>query len=306
MPQHITEQKNPASVRLEEKSATEILRIMNREDRKVAPAVGKVIPQIARAVKLATRVLGRGGRMVYLGAGTSGRLGVLDAAECLPTFNTTDVIAVLAGGPRAMFRPAEGTEDDAALARRDLRRIGFSQRDLLVGLSASGRTPYTLGGMRYARSLGAKTIGVTSNPAGPIRQWSDVAIVAVTGPEVIAGSSRLKAGTAEKLVLNMLSTAAMARLGRTLSGLMISVRISNRKLRERGELILCNVAGVKRNEARRALAVSGGKLPVALLMLLKKISAREARRLLARGKNPAAVARQAMKENAAGRLRPKR
>jgi len=275
-----TERENPASVSLDTKSTKEILRLINREDRKVAPAVGKVIPQIARAVDLAVEALGRGGRLVYLGAGTSGRLGVLDAAECIPTFGTDHVLGVMAGAPQAMFRPTETKEDNPREALRDLRRIKLGRGDVLVGISASGRTPYTLSGMRNARRVGAKTIAVTSNPRAPLRSLADVAIVPVVGPEVIAGSTRMKAGTAQKLVLNMLSTATMVRLGRVFSYWMVNLQLNNRKLRKRAQTILTRAAGVSSAVAKRTLEESGRNLPVALLMLWKKISKDQALRLL--------------------------
>lgn len=279
-PSRVTERRNPVSADLDTRSTREILEIINREDHKVAPAVRKVIPQIARAADLAVRAHRQGGRMIYLGAGTSGRLGVLDAAECIPTFGTDSIKAIMAGAPESMFRPTETSEDNPGLAVRDLRRIRFGRRDVLVGISASGRTPYVLGGMRYARRLGAKTVALTSNPAAPSRQLADVAIVPVVGPEVIAGSTRMKAGTAQKLVLNMLSTATMVRLGRVFSNLMIFVQLNNEKLRKRGEEILAEVTGSAPAAAATALTESGGRLPVALLMLKKGVSRRQAVRLL--------------------------
>jgi N-acetylmuramic acid 6-phosphate etherase len=289
----ITERINSASADLDTKSTREILRIINGEDRKVAPAVARVIPQIVRAVDLIGECLTQGGRLIYLGAGSSGRLGVLDAAECIPTFGTDQVIGLMAGAPEAMFRPTEASEDDPRLAVRDLRRVKLSRRDVLVGISASGRTPYVLGGMQYARKLRAKTIGLTCNPRAPLKGLADVPVIPVVGPEVIAGSSRMKAGTAQKLVLNMLSTASMVRLGRVLSNLMVNVQLTNRKLRQRGLDILVRASGASPRRAAAALARSGGQLPVALLMLAKKISKAEALRLLAGGKNTASILRSA-------------
>jgi N-acetylmuramic acid 6-phosphate etherase len=242
-------------------------------------------------VDLIVTALKQGGRFVYLGAGTSGRLGVLDAAECIPTFGTDRVVGVLAGAPAAMFRPTEVSEDNPAQAVRDLRRLKFRNRDVLVGISASGHTPYTLGGMRYARRLGAATIALTCNPRSPLSGVANVAIVPVVGPEVIAGSTRMKAGTAQKLVLNMLSTASMVRWGRVFSNLMINVQASNRKLRRRAAAILAKAAGVSSVRAARALEESGRELPTALLMLWKKISKAEAGLLLANAPNPAALLR---------------
>jgi len=294
-PKHerITERQNPISAGLDAKSTLEVLRIINREDRKVAPAVAKVIPQIARAAQLAIKASAEGGRLVYLGAGTSGRLGVLDAAECIPTFGTDSVVGVMAGAPEAMFRPTEASEDDPSLAVRDLRRVRFNRRDVLVGISASGRTPYVLGGLRYARRLGAKTVALTSNPNAPIKRLADVSIVPVVGPEVIAGSTRMKAGTAQKLALNMLSTVTMVRLGRVFSNLMIFMQLNNEKLRKRGLDILVETIGASPAAAARALEESRWRLPVALLMLAKGISRQEAAKLLQSGASVVAVLRAA-------------
>ncbi len=267
----------------------EILRVINREDARVAPAIRKVIPQIVRAVDLATGALARGGRLIYLGAGTSGRLGVLDAAECVPTFGTDRVQAVLAGAPRAMFAAVEGSEDNPRLAVGDLRRIKLGHRDVLVGVSASGRTPYTLGGMRYARKVGAATVALTCNPKAPMRSAADISIIPVVGPEIIAGSSRMKSGTAQKLVLNMISTATMVRLGRTLSGAMIGVQITNHKLRERAKEILMHVAGISAARAFAAIEASGRSLPVALVMLNQNVTRERAVQLLEGGLNVSAL-----------------
>jgi N-acetylmuramic acid 6-phosphate etherase len=291
--ERITEREKPASASLDAKPTREILHIINREDHRVAPAVALVLPQVARAVDLAVKALAEGGRLIYLGAGTSGRLGVLDAAECIPTFGSDRVVGVMAGAPEAMFRPTEVSEDNPRRAIRDLRRIKLGRRDVLVGISASGRTPYTLGGMRYARRLGAKTVAVTSNPKAPLTRLAHVAIVPDVGPEVIAGSTRMKAGTAQKLVLNMLSTATMVRLGRVLFNWMINLQLKNRKLRERAKAILAKAAGISPARAARALRESGEQLPVALLMLWKDLSKQQALGLLGEGPNTASVLRAA-------------
>jgi N-acetylmuramic acid 6-phosphate etherase len=301
----ITERENPASVALDTKPTREILRLINREDRRVAPAVAKTVPQIARAVDVAVRALRQGGRMIYLGAGTSGRLGLLDAAECLPTFGSDRVLAVIAGGRGAMLKSKEGVEDNPLEAERDLRRVRLSNKDVLVGISASGHTPYTLGGMRYARQVGAKTVGLTANPDAPMKPLADVFIAPVVGPEVIAGSSRMKAGTAQKLVLNMLSTATMVRLGRVFSNWMISVQLTSKKLRERGQQILIRVTGASPTRAARTLKAAGGSLPVALLMLQRGIKRDKAQQLLARGKSIAAVLRSCLGERADPELPPR-
>jgi N-acetylmuramic acid 6-phosphate etherase len=287
----ITERENPASAALDTKPTREILRIINREDQRVAPAVAKTLPQIARAVDMTVRALSQGGRMIYLGAGTSGRLGVLDASECPPTFGSDRVLAVIAGGHGAMFKSKEGTEDNPREAERDLRRVKLTRKDVLVGIAASGYTPYVLGGMHYARRVGAKTVGLAANPAAPMKSLADVFIAPVVGPEVIAGSSRMKAGTAQKLVLNMLSTATMVRLGRVYSHWMINVQLTNRKLRERGQRILSRITGASPTRAARTLKAAEGSLPVALLMLRQGIKRDEALHLLMREKNIAAALR---------------
>ena len=282
---------------LDTRSTREILRTINREDHRVAPAVLKAVPQIAGAVDLAVETIRNGGRLVYLGAGTSGRLGALDAVECLPTFGTTSVVGVLAGGPPAMLASVEGSEDDDRQAVRDLRAIMLTKVDLLVGISASGRTPYTLAGMRYARRLGAKVVALCSNPGSAMEREADVAIVLRTGPEVVAGSTRMKAGTAQKLVLNMISTATMVRLGRVLSNLMVNVQLTNEKLWQRAQAIVVRETGASPATAQRALRESGGDLPLALLMLWKRVSRDEAARLVASGSTIAAVLREAQKES---------
>ena len=290
----ITEKGNPASVSLDAKPTREILRIINREDHRVPAAVAKVIPQTAQAVELIVRALAQGGRLIYCGAGTSGRLGVLDAVECIPTFGTDRVLGVMAGAPKALYRPTEVTEDDPRQAVRDLRRVKLNSRDVLVGISASGRTPYTLGGMRRAKRVRATTIAVTSNPGSPLTKVAEVSIVPVVGPEVIAGSTRMKAGTAQKLVLNMLSTASMIRFGRVLSNWMVNVQSTNQKLRQRARNILVRATGVSPARAARALAESGGHLPVAMLMLAKQIDSSEASHILRGATNPADVLRAAL------------
>lgn len=290
-----TERRNPRSAALDTKSTLQILRIINREDTKVARAVRKTIPQIARAVDMAVAALAKGGRLVYLGAGTSGRLGVLDAAECIPTFGTEQVVAVMAGAPDSLFRPSEISEDDPALGERDLRRIRFSRADVLVGISASGRTPYVIGGLRYARRMRAPTVLLTANPEAEASSFAMVTIGPVVGPEVIAGSTRMKAGTAQKLVLNMISTGTMVRLGRVFSNLMIQVQLTNAKLRKRAEGILVQSTGATVAQAREALEDSGMSLPVAMLMLASGLNREKAAALLKSGPSASEVLRRALK-----------
>ena len=294
--EQITERANPASASLDTKSTQEILRIINREDHRVAPAVRKTLPQIACAVDMAVEAIRNGGRLVYLGAGTSGRLGVLDAAECVPTYGTDRVVAILGGAPASLTSSVERVEDDPQQAVRDLKKIRFTRHDLLLGISASGGAPYVLGGLRWARKLGAKAVGLTCNPAAPLKALADVTIIPVVGSEVITGSSRMKAGTAQKLVLNMISTATMVRLGRVLSNRMINVQLTNQKLWTRAEGIVMKLTGASEAAAAKALKDSRRNLPVALLMVLRKIPRAEAARRLQEGPSVAAVLRQAMED----------
>jgi len=279
-----TEQRNLRSRGLDRKSTLGVLRALNREDARVAPAVRRELPHIARAVDAIVNSLQRGGNLYYVGAGTSGRLAVVDAAECPPTFGTPPgkVRAVIAGGARALQHAVEGAEDSARNGVRDLRRAGISNRDVVVGLSASGTTPYVLGALDFAHRIGAVTVGVTSNPRSPLAKCSDISIAPDTGPEAIAGSTRLKAGTAQKLVLNLLSTAAMVRLGRIFENWMVHVALTNQKLRRRGARILEEAAGVAPRTAKHALRQSGHNLPVALVMLKTGASVADAKRSLAK------------------------
>lgn len=278
-----TEQRNPRSRGLDRKSTLEILRALNREDATVALAVRRELPQIARAVDAIAKALRHGGTLFYIGAGTSGRLAVLDAAECPPTFGTPPgmVRAIIAGGERALRHAVEGAEDSAANGARDLRRAGVSRRDVVVGIAASGTTAYVLGALDFARRRDAVTVGVTSNPRSPVARKARISIAPDTGPEAVAGSTRLKAGTAQKMVLNLLSTAAMVRLGRVYENWMVHVALTNQKLRRRGARILEEAAGVSLSYAEHALRQSGHNLPVALVMLKTGASAPDARRRLA-------------------------
>lgn len=263
-------------------SAIEIVRLMNREDRKVAPAVGRELPAIARAVDAIVNRMEAGGRLIYVGAGTSGRLGVLDASECPPTFGTSpeDVLALIAGGKRAVTEPVERAEDDRGTARRDLKKIVVTEDDSVVGLAASGTTPYVLAAVSYARRQGALTIAVTANRKSPLAKAAEIAITPDVGPEVLTGSTRLKAGTAQKMVLNMLSTATMVRLGHAYENLMIDLMKTNRKLKDRAKRILVEATGKDLSEAEHALRQSKHNLRVALLMLKRRIPAGKARKAL--------------------------
>jgi len=257
--------------------------VMNREDRLVPRAVARELAPITRAVELVAKALANGGRLIYIGAGTSGRLAALDAAECPPTFGVPPrlVQAVVAGGRRALTQAAEGVEDSASQGARDLAARKIGARDVVVGVTASGGTPYVLGALRFARKRGAQTVLLTSNRNSPARRAAHITIAPHTGPEVIAGSTRMKAGTAQKLVLNMLSTAAMIRLGRVYNNWMVDLSMTNAKLRSRGLRILREATGASAAEAKRALAQSGG-LRLALMMLKTGASVSEARRTLQR------------------------
>ncbi len=273
-----TEARNLAAARLDSSSSLEIARLINAEDAKVAPAVRRALPQIARAIDLIAAALERGGRLIYVGAGTSGRIAALDAAECPPTFNTDPRLVqfVMAGGQKALGAAVEANEDSRALGRRDVAAKKPGKDDVVVGIAASGRTPYTIAAVEYARRHGAKTVAVTCNPNSALGRAADVSIVVEVGPEVVAGSSRMKAGTAQKMVLNMLSTGAMARLGFVYGNLMVNVHLKNRKLVQRGIAILQSAAGVDEKRARRALRAAGNLVPVALLMVQTGVSPREA------------------------------
>ncbi len=279
-----TEQRNPRSRGLDLQPTREILRIINREDARVAAAVGRELPQIARAVEAIVLGLGRGGRLIYVGAGTSGRLATLDAAECPPTFGVAPrlVQAVVAGGRRAWTQAAEGAEDSAAQGARDLAAKRITARDVVVALTASGSTRYVLGALGYARRRHAVTVGITANHRSPLARLADITIAPQVGPEVIAGSTRMKAGTAQKLVLNMLSTAALVRLGHVYDNWMIDVALTNRKLRRRGLRILEQATNASVSAARRALRQARHDLRVALVMLKTGADAAAARRRLKR------------------------
>jgi len=283
-----TEQRNAGTQGLDQRTTREIVRAIARQDASVPRAVAREIPSIARAVDAIAGAMGSGGRLIYVGAGTSGRLAVLDAAECPPTFGISPrrVQAMIAGGRRALTGAVEGAEDDAARGRKDLAAKRVGPRDAVVGLSASGTTPYVLGALQLARRRGARTIAVTANRRSPIARAARIAIVPETGPEVIAGSTRMKAGTAQKLILNMLSTAAMVRLGRVYNNWMIDVALSNKKLRARGLRILQEASGAHAPDAARALRLAKNNLRVALIMLKSGANADDAaRRLRSAGGN---------------------
>ena len=277
-----TERPNPASAHIDELSTLDMLAVMNDADQTVPLAVRKILPDIARAVDTITQCLEQGGRLFYLGAGTSGRLGILDAVECPPTYGTEPelVQGLMAGGTAAIFKAQEGAEDRPELAANDLTQAGFTARDTLVGIAASGRTPYVIGGLDYARSLGAKTIALACTEKAEIAAHAHIALCPLTGPEVITGSTRLKAGTAQKLVLNMLSTGTMIKLGKVYGNLMVDVKATNNKLSERARRIVMEAAGCTREEAASALERTSGRAKPAILMAVTGCTPAEAEKQL--------------------------
>jgi len=277
-----TEETNPKTKDIDRRSTIEIIQLINQEDTAVAEAVSRVLDRIAEAVDLIVERLGSGGRLIYVGTGTSGRLGVLDASECPPTFGVSAdlVLGIIAGGYDALRRAVEALEDDPQQAARDLQSQNASAQDVVVGVSASGNTPYTLGAIEYANKIGAASIAVTCNPDSRMAAASGVSIAPLVGPEVIAGSSRMKAGTAQKMILNMLSTATMIRLGLVYSNLMSNVKATNEKLRRRAGAILAEEAGISAEESARVFESAGGDLRIALLMAKSNVSRADAERLL--------------------------
>ncbi len=280
----LTEQANPASRGIDSKSTEEILAIMNAEDYFVAPAVALEIPRIAQAVDAIVSAFRRGGRLFYIGAGTSGRLGVLDASECPPTFGVPAemVQGIMAGGEAALSRATEASEDDPSMGERDLLQRGFTARDILCGIAASGRTPYVLGAVAAARHLGAVTIGLSCTPDSELARAVSIPITPLPGPEIVAGSTRLRAGTATKLVLNMLTTAAMIRMGFVYGNLMVNVQPRNAKLLARARRIVAEAAEIDGDEAARLLEAAGGSVKTAIVMGRARLSREAANGLLER------------------------
>lgn len=277
-----TERRNPASEELDSMSTLALVTLMNREDARVPRAIAKVLPAIAQAVDRIAQGLARGGRLIYVGTGTSGRIGALDSSECPPTFGTDPRLVqfLIAGGENALAHATEASEDSAELGRKDLLHKRITKNDVVVGLAASGRTPYTMAALEAAREKGAATIAIACNRNSDLGKLADVAIEPVVGPEVLTGSSRMKAGSAQKMICNMLSTGAMVRLGYVYSNLMVNLRMSNKKLQVRGRIILENLTGATADEASSALEKSGWNLPVALVMLKADVSKTEATRRL--------------------------
>ena len=277
-----TEDRNQHSANIDTLSTLEMVKLLNDEDKKVAYAVEAQLEQIAAAVDVITEQLRQNGRLVYIGCGTSGRLGVLDAAECPPTYSTDpgQVIGLIAGGPNAMFRAVEGAEDDAEMGERDLKAIDFDSRDVLVGIAASGRTPYVVRAMEYAKSCDAHVIGVACCTGSEVEKAAEIAIVPMPGPEVITGSTRMKSATAQKMVLNMLSTCAMIKLGKVYGNLMVDVKASNQKLIHRCRRIVSEATGVSEEKADESLNQCEYRPKVAIVMLLRGVDAVQAQKML--------------------------
>ena len=278
----ITEQRNPNSMHVDSLSALEIVQLMNKEDKQVPLAIEKCLPQIAQAVECIVAAFQQGGRLVYIGAGTSGRLGVLDASECPPTFGVSPemVKGIIAGGERALRHPIEGAEDSKAQAVVDLQTIQFSSKDVLVGIAASGRTPYVIGALEYAKSLGSVTVSIASNPNSAMANIVNIAIDTVVGPEVLTGSSRLKSGTAQKLVLNMLTTASMILMGKCYQNLMVDVQASNEKLKARAIRIVMQATDCDKALAEETLKQADQNAKLAIMMILSGLDRAQAEALL--------------------------
>lgn len=287
-----TERRNPRTEHIDQLSTYDMVKLMNQEDHQVPEAVGRELEHIAQAVDAVYEALSAGGRLIYIGCGTSGRLGILDAVECPPTYSTDPdlVVGLIAGGVPAIFRAAEGAEDDRSQGAADLKDIQFSQKDILVGIAASGRTPYVLGAVEYARSLGARTVAVSCCPGSQLDQAADIGIAVDVGPEVVTGSTRMKSGTAQKMVLNMLSTGAMIRLGKVYGNLMVDVKPSNEKLKSRAVSIVCSATGEGEDTARQALEACGHEAKTAIVMIQKGLDAQAARQALAQAGGRVAAA----------------
>ena len=277
-----TEQANPESATIDQMNSLEIVNLINREDAKIAAAVRIALPKIAEAVDVIAEAIAGGGRLFYLGAGASGRLGILDAVECVPTFSVpSDIVqGVIAGGERAVTRSIEGAEDRPELARRNLEERGLTAADVVCGIAASGRTPFVIGGLQYAKALGAKTIAIACNMDSPIGALADISIGVDVGPEVIAGSTRMKAGTAQKMILNMLSSGAMIRLGKVYGNLMVDVKVSNQKLAERACRLVMRLTDADAERARELLAGANNEVKAAVVMARLGVEYDEASQML--------------------------
>ena len=281
-----TEKRNPNTMNLDTMTPLEFVTVMNKEDGKVIEAVKEVLPQIAKVITWTTEALENGGRIIYMGAGTSGRLGVLDAVECPPTFGVSPdvMVGLMAGGESAFVKAVEGAEDSETLGTEDLKKIGLTSKDVVIGIAASGRTPYVIHALRYARSLGVKTAIIACNKDSEMSKEADIAIEPVSGPEVLTGSTRLKAGTAQKLVLNMISTGSMVGVGKAYQNLMVDVMQSNEKLKTRAENIVMAATECERDDAREKIDLAGGSVKLAITMILLNTDATEAAKKLADAK----------------------
>ncbi len=277
-----TESDNPASRHIDKLPASDIVKLINAEDAKVATAVETALPHVAQAIDTIVQALSAGGRLFYIGAGTSGRLGVLDAVECVPTFSAPLqlVQGIIAGGDAALTQAVEGAEDDPLQARRDMRARGVTAADVVCGIAASGRTPYVVGALNYARELGAATIAVACNPDSSIGALAAVSISVDLGPEIISGSTRMKAGSAQKMILNMLSTATMIRLGKVYGNLMVDLKVTNQKLAQRANRLVRQITGVDEGNAERLLAQANNEVKTAVVMQMRHVDAESARNLL--------------------------
>ncbi|ALB63717.1 N-acetylmuramic acid 6-phosphate etherase [Cronobacter condimenti 1330] len=279
----VSETRNPNTLDLDALTTLEMLMRFNEEDKRVAYAVSETLPDVANAVDAAAAALQHGGRLIYMGAGTSGRLGVLDASECPPTFGVPHgvVVGLIAGGPGALLKAVEGAEDNAQLGEDDLKAIGLEARDMVIGIAASGRTPYVIGGLKYARALGCATAAISCNPESPVAREAEIAISPIVGPEALTGSTRLKSGTAQKLVLNMISTGAMVKFGKVYQNLMVDMKATNVKLVDRACRMVMEATGVTRAEAEAVLAQTEYEVKPAILMVLTGLDAASAHARLA-------------------------
>lgn len=282
----VTEKVNQSTNNIDKVSTLEMVAMINEEDKKVAFAVEKELPQIAKAVDTIVQAFEKGGRLIYVGAGTSGRLGILDASECPPTYGVSYemVQGIIAGGKEAIFKAQEGAEDNLELCAEDLRKIKFTCNDVLVGIAASGRTPYVIGGLNYANSIGAATVAVTCNPDSEISKIAKISIAPVVGPEVVSGSTRMKSGTAQKMVLNILTTGSMIKLGKVYHNLMVDVKASNEKLVERAKRLVVEATGASREEAEKILVKNEYDVKLSIMMIKSGLSKEEASELLSLNK----------------------
>lgn len=277
-----TESRNQNTLNIDKVSTLDMVKMINEEDRKVAVAIEPELSKIAEAIDEIVKGMHKGGRLIYIGAGTSGRLGILDASECPPTYGVSEelVQGIIAGGKEAIFRAKEGAEDSKELAVEDLKKINLSKNDVVVGLAASGRTPYVIGGLNYANEIGVVTVSITCNAGSEVSKAAKISIAPVVGPEVVTGSTRLKSGTAQKLVLNMLSTGTMIKLGKVYGNLMVDVRATNEKLVERAKKIVCEATGVSREDAEKSLIETDYDVKLSIFMILSKLEKEEAKKVL--------------------------